>query len=48
MINVKQNNIIVDYARKPARKQAEHLSLFWVLIRRLCYILAQKGNPDIL
>jgi hypothetical protein len=38
---------MVDFARVPAKQQAIHLSLFWVLVRRLCYTLAQKGNPDI-
>jgi hypothetical protein len=36
---------MIDFARKPARQQAVHLNLFEVLLRRLCYVLAQKGDP---
>jgi hypothetical protein len=38
---------MIDYARKPGRQQAVKLNLFEVLLRRLCYLLAQKGNPDV-
>lgn len=48
-------NFITDFERKPARQQATrnychhvcqatHLNFFWVIVRRLCYTLAQKGN----
>lgn len=37
---------MIDYARKPVRQQAVKLSSFGAFIRRLCYLLAQKGNPD--
>ncbi|WP_141136385.1 hypothetical protein, partial [Salmonella enterica] len=30
----------------PARQQAVPLNRIEVLIRRLCYLLAQKGDPD--
>ena len=33
-----------DFERKPARQQATRLNLFWVIVRRLCYTLAQKGK----
>lgn len=34
-----------DFARKPARCQAVRLPLFWAVVRRICYTLAQKGDP---
>lgn len=36
-----------DLMFRPARHQAECLPLFWVLVRRLCYMLAQKGDPTL-
>jgi hypothetical protein len=36
---------MIDFARKPAANQAVRLNLFEVMLRRLCYILAQKGDP---
>ncbi len=38
---------MIDYARKPGRQQAVKLNLFEVILRRLCYVLAQKGDPDV-
>lgn len=35
-----------DFARVPARQQAVKLNYFEALLRRLCYLLAQKGDPD--
>ncbi|WP_411905169.1 hypothetical protein, partial [Salmonella enterica] len=37
---------MIDFARRPARQQAVPLKRIEVLIRRLCYLLAQKGDPD--
>lgn len=37
---------MTDFARKPGRRQAVKLNYFEVLLRRLCYLLAQKGDPD--
>lgn len=37
---------MVDFARKPARQQAIRLSLLSAFIRRVCYMLAQKGDPS--
>lgn len=37
---------MIDFARKPARQQAVRLNYVEVLIRRLCYLLAQKGDLD--
>ena len=37
--------IMIDYARKPGRQQAVKLNFVEVILRRLCYLLAQKGNP---
>ena len=34
---------MIDFARKPGRQQAVKLNLFEVILRRLCYLLAQKG-----
>lgn len=38
---------MIDYARKPGRQQAVKLNLFEVILRRLCYLLAQKGDPNV-
>lgn len=38
---------MIDFARKPGRQQAVKLNIFEVILRRLCYLLAQKGNPDV-
>ncbi|SQC34262.1 Uncharacterised protein [Kluyvera cryocrescens] len=37
---------MIDFAREPARQQAVRLNYFEALLRRLCYLLAQKGDPD--
>lgn len=39
--------IHVDLCRTPPMEQAVRLTLFWVLVRRLCYTLAQKGDPSL-
>ncbi|WP_432469299.1 hypothetical protein, partial [Enterobacter hormaechei] len=31
----------------PSRQQAVKLNCIEVILRRLCYLLAQKGNPDV-
>ncbi len=36
-----------DFKRTPARVQAVRLPLMWVWVRRLCYVLAQPGNPTL-
>ncbi|WP_196303216.1 hypothetical protein [Pluralibacter gergoviae] len=36
---------MTDFARNPSRCQAVRLPLFWAVIRRICYFLAQKGDP---
>lgn len=36
-----------DFARKPGRQQAVKLNWVEVIIRRFCYLLAQKENPDV-
>jgi hypothetical protein len=38
---------MIDFARKPSRQQAVKLNFIEVILRRLCYVLAQKGNPDV-
>lgn len=37
---------MIDFERQPAQQQAVRLNWFEVAIRRICYLLAQKGNPD--
>lgn len=37
---------MIDFAREPARQQAVRLNYFEARLRRLCYLLAQKGDPD--
>lgn len=37
---------MVDFARKPARQQAVRLGPVSAFIRRVCYLLAQKGDPS--
>ncbi len=37
---------MVDFARTPARQQAIRLSPLSAFIRRVCYMLAQKGDPS--
>lgn len=37
---------MIDYARRPPRQQAVKLNYLEVIIRKLCYVLAQKGDPD--
>lgn len=37
---------MTDFARKPARCQAVLLPYFWTVVRRICYALAQKGDPS--
>ncbi|WP_269835918.1 hypothetical protein [Enterobacter ludwigii] len=38
---------MTDRMFRPARHQAQSLTLFWVMVRRLCYTLAQKGDPTL-
>lgn len=38
---------MTDFARKPARRQAVQLNIVEVLLRKLCYVLAQKGDPTV-
>lgn len=40
------NAPVIDFARKPASQQAVRLNWFEAALRRVCYTLAQKGNPD--
>ena len=42
-----QELTMIDFARKKAGPQAVRLNLFEVLVRKLCYLLAQKGNPEL-
>lgn len=37
---------MIDFKRKPARQQATRLNWFEARLRQLCYLLAQKGNPE--
>ncbi len=38
---------MTDFARKPVQQQAVKLNWVEVIVRRICYLLAQKGNPDV-
>ncbi len=38
---------MTDFARKPVRQQAVKLNWVEVTVRRICYLLAQKGNPEL-
>ncbi len=40
-------NSTSDWCRLPAHQQAVQLPLLWALIRKLCYLLAQKGDPTL-
>lgn len=37
---------MIDFAREPAQQQAVKLNWIEVILRRFCYLLAQKGDPD--
>jgi len=47
--DVKGNKEItmIDYARNPVKQQAIRLNIVEVLIRKFCYFMAQKGNPEL-
>ena len=38
---------MIDYARIPVKQQAIRLNIVEVLIRKFCYFMAQKGNPEL-
>jgi len=38
---------MIDFARTHVGCQAIRLNLIEVVLRKLCYLLAQKGNPDL-
>ncbi|WP_286172414.1 hypothetical protein [Enterobacter sp. MF024] len=38
---------MIDYARNPVGQQAIRLNIVEVLIRKFCYLMAQKGNPEL-
>ncbi|ECF2938642.1 hypothetical protein E2G14_07070 [Salmonella enterica subsp. enterica serovar Reading] len=40
-------NPMSDRMFTPACHQAVQLPLFWSLIRKFCYLLAQKGDPTL-
>jgi|GEM_PF-293077 len=40
------NAPVTDLARQPAQQQAVRLNWFEAVLRRICYLLAQKGDPD--
>lgn len=42
-----QETTMIDFARKSVGRQAVRLNLAEALIRKLCYFLAQKGNPEL-
>jgi hypothetical protein len=42
-----QEITMIDFARKPVRLQAARLSVIDVLLRKRCYFLGLKGNPEL-
>lgn len=38
---------MIDFARTPSRQQAIRPSTAEVWIRKLCFCLAQKGDPEL-
>ncbi|MFB0711432.1 hypothetical protein ACEU59_09695 [Buttiauxella noackiae] len=34
-----------DLMRKPVKQQAVKLPVVMVIVRKVCYVLAQKGDP---
>ena len=34
-----------DLMRKPVKQQAVRLPVVMVIVRKVCYVLAQKGDP---
>ncbi|MHA0994596.1 hypothetical protein [Enterobacter ludwigii] len=45
--NVSRGFNMTDFNRKPSHQQAVRLNWLEVKIRNLCYLLAQKGNPEL-
>lgn len=37
---------MTDFARVPVGQQATRMNWFAARVRQLCYLLAQKGNPE--
>ncbi|WP_147271021.1 hypothetical protein [Leclercia sp. W6] len=46
-VNGNKEMTMIDYARNPVGQQAIRLNIFEVLIRKFCYLMAQKGNPEL-
>lgn len=38
---------MIDFNRQPSRQQEVRLNWFEIKLRQLCYLLAQKGNPEL-
>ncbi|WP_269430373.1 hypothetical protein [Leclercia adecarboxylata] len=38
---------MIDLKRKPVKQQAIRLNIVEVWIRKFCYFMAQKGNPEL-
>lgn len=38
---------MTDFNRQLSRQQAVRLNWFEIKLRKLCYLLAQKGNPEL-
>lgn len=43
----KRGFTMIDFASKPVRQQAVLLNRVEVIIRLICYTLAQKGDPSV-
>lgn len=40
-------NTYSDWNRNPSQQQAVFLPIAWALVRRFCYLMAQKGDPTL-
>ncbi|WP_312189867.1 hypothetical protein [Leclercia sp.] len=38
---------MIDLKRKPAKQQAIRLNWIAARVRKFCYFMAQKGNPEL-
>jgi len=46
-VNGNKEITMIDYARIPVKQQAIRLNIVEVLIRKFCYFMVQKGNPEL-
>ncbi|WP_409248101.1 hypothetical protein [Enterobacter hormaechei] len=46
-VNGNKEMTMIDLKRKPVKQQAIRLNIVEVWIRKFCYFMAQKGNPEL-